>query len=223
MHTKMLLTLVTVIACGCSSGPEAPASPPEQPRDDPAPPAAAEPAEEEASTQPSIDDPTTWLVAESHDLGFRVRMPPYDDSLPLDGQDELTVYSRVEGMRGPWFLIAVKPTRVPARALRNNRGVERVLRQHIRQFVGYDPLGETAYLGGGPLTTMYEHQGYGETDIINGFDGLMQGTVWTRAVLVGDRVYVLQVREHGGRPSTEVRDAFFDSFELTVPPTEAAP
>ncbi|MBZ0116130.1 MAG: hypothetical protein K8H88_04030, partial [Sandaracinaceae bacterium] len=180
--------------------------------------AEAAPEAPPAPPAPSIDDPSTWLVAESHDLGFRVRMPPYDDSLPLDGYESLTVYSRAEGMRGPWFLIAVAPTGVPARMLRNDRGVERVLRDHIRRFVGRDPLGETAYLGGGPLTTMYGHQAYAETDLINGFDGSMQGTVWTRAVLVGERIYVLQVREHGGRPTTEVRDAFFNSFELTAPP-----
>ncbi|MFO0680539.1 MAG: hypothetical protein U0234_00745 [Sandaracinus sp.] len=213
--------MLAVCACGTSSAPPPSTHPVEAPSSAVPAAAAVSPPASPTPPVPSVDDPATWLVAESHDQGFRVRMPPYDDSLPLDGQPSLTVYSRAEGMRGPWFLVAVAPTDVPERMLRNERGVERVLRQRIDQFVGYDPLGESAYLGGGPLTTMYGHQAYATVDVVNGFDGSMAGTIWTRAVLVGDRIFVLQVREHGGRPTEAVRDAFFDSFELTSTTTEA--
>jgi hypothetical protein len=174
--------------------------------------------------RPNFDDPSTWSTVLSARLGFSVRMPPRDEADPdLETRDSVNLYSRPEGMEGPWFVVQVHPTFRDERELRTPRQIERFLEAEADVAVAFDPWGRPNYLGGGP-ETLYGHPGYATAETVNEpYPSARLGWIRTRVVLVGERVFVLQVRARGGRPTQDSVNAFFDSFELLAAPAAAPP
>ena len=128
--------------------------------------------------------------------------------------------SQPEGRNGPWFILNV---RTIDRAPTTDRRLARFL--HDETYVGLaDPLGDTTFIGGGPMREMYGHPSYSGGWWIQGFDGFSTpGTINITSVLAGTRLFTLEVREHNGTPTPEVRDAFINSLQIIEPvlPTAA--
>ncbi|MGE3635632.1 MAG: hypothetical protein AB7P00_37350 [Sandaracinaceae bacterium] len=126
-------------------------------------------------------------------------------------------------MDGPWFSVFVHPTYREPHELRSSRDIDRFLEQEADVAVGHDPWGRPNYLGGS-AEELYGRPGYATTEVVNEpYPGSRLGSIRTRVVLVGERVFVLQVRARGPRPAPDVVDAFFSSFELADGATPATP
>lgn len=209
---SLILVALSTTTVGCDSERENPAVPaaPVAARDPVAPPSPV-PSE---PPRPTADDPSTWTQIRSPNLGFSIRMPPLDEPPNLEAVDNLDLYSRPEGMDGPWFSVSVHPTFRGTRPLRAPLEIERFLERQADVAVSFDPWGRPRYLGGGP-ETLYGHPGYATSEVVNEpYPGARLGSIRTRVVLVGERVFVLQARTRGPRPPSEAVDLFFSSFEL---------
>lgn len=205
------LLVVAASSCGESAPGATPAASAPAPPEAPAP--AVPPTPPLAPPPPSIDDASTWVEYHSVRFGFSIRMPPLDEPPDLEREgDYLYLLSRLEGQTGPWFSIKIQPSGLSARELRNERTVARRLESRADHVTGYDPWGEPGYLGGGP-ETYYGRPGYGVVEVLRGPGG-ESGSVRTRIVLVGDRIFELQVRRRNRRPDDAIEEQFFASFRL---------
>ena len=233
LHVVRLSILLGLSLAGCGSGESGASAPSASATAAAAPPALApDPPPPSGPPQPRLDAPDTWATIRSEHFGFSVHMPPLEEAPPdLETADWVYLLSRPDGtglerLDGPWVTLEIEAAPTSMRP----RDIEDFLENRADRACASDPWGPPQYLGGGPVETRYGRPTYTSNELIHESSGQFRsGSITTRVVLGPAYVYVLQVRRRAGRPTEDVADAFFDSFELigvdagaaTAPPSEA--